>query len=182
VNFAHPTVSARLRYRPSLTWNLGVSASAGSYLASTAAVPTLAPGHGRADYRQLVLGHDLAFAWHHWQVWAEVYAARFEIPVVGQADTVSYYVETRYKLSPQLSAAVRWNEQLFGSVPDRAARARWGKNVQRLDFAPAWRFTPHTQLKLQYSLQDGDAGPALSPPNEPRDYTHTLAAQFTLRF
>jgi len=36
---------------------IGVSASAGSYLRPSA-TRTLAPGHGRGDYRQLVLGQD----------------------------------------------------------------------------------------------------------------------------
>jgi hypothetical protein len=181
VDFAHPTLSARLRYQPNPTWNLGLSAGGGSYLLPVAQ-RTLARGHGRGDYRQLVLAHDVAFAWHHWQVWAEIFATRFAIPTVGDADVVAYYTEVRYRFSPQLSAALRWNQQLFGDILDRGAGTRWGQNAWRLDLAPAWRFTPHTQLKLQYSLQEGDTGPALSPSNGPRPFAHTTAAQFTLRF
>lgn len=173
VSWEHPTVSARFHYRPNAMWNVGVSASTGSYLRPFAQ-RSLAPGYGRGDYRQTVLGQDVAFAWHHWQVWTEIYAARFAIPTVGNADTVAYYAEARYKLTPQLSAAVRWNQQLFGDIPDRGVNTPWGRNLWRADFAPAWRFTPNLQLKLQYSLQHGDVAP--------RDFTHTLAAQFTLRF
>ena len=173
VSWEHPTVSARLHYRPNAMWNLGVSASSGSYLRPFSQ-RSVAPGYGRGDYRQTVLGQDVAFAWHHWQVWTEIYAARFAIPTVGNADLLAYYAEAKYKFTPQLTAAVRWNQQLFGDILDRGAQTRWGKNLWRMDFAPGWRFTPHVQLKLQYSLQHGDTGP--------RDFTHLLAAQFTVRF
>jgi hypothetical protein len=169
----HPTWSGRITYRPNQMWQLGLSASTGAYLREFVE-RGLAPGVGRGQYRQSVLAHEVAFAWHHWQVWAEAFAARFAIPRVGQADVFSYYGEVRYKFTPQFSGAVRWNEQLYASIPDRGRQTRWGQNVRRVDLAPAYRFTPHTQLKLQYGLQQGDSGG--------RDTTRTLAAQLTLRF
>ena len=169
----HPTLSAHLAYRPNPTWQVGASASAGSYLRASAD-RTLAIGTRRGDYRQLVLAGDLAYARHHWQLWAEIYAARFAIPLVGHADTAAYYVETKYKFTPQFSGALRWNQQLFATLPHRGVPTRWGHDVARIDFAPSYRCTPHTQLKLQYSLQQGDSGP--------RNTTRTLAAQATVRF
>jgi hypothetical protein len=169
----HPTVSARLGYRPSAMWDLGVSASSGSYLRPSA-TGTLRPGESRSNYRETVLAHDIAFAWHHWQLWGEVYAARFEIPEITHADTLAYYVEAKYKFTPQFFGAVRWNDQLFDTIPDRGRFVRWGFNAWRVDLAPGYRFTPHTQLKLQYSLLKGESAS--------RDYTRTLAAQVTVRF
>lgn len=170
----HPTFSGRLGYRPDESWNFGLSASTGSYL-SPAAQPTLMPGHTLGDYRQVVWGQDVGFAWHHLQFWAEAYEASFEIPGVGRADTVSYYLEAKYKLTPQFSGAVRWNQQLYGDIPDGAGgRVPWGRDVWRIDVAPTYRFTPHSQLKLQYSLQYGAIGP--------RDHSRMIAAQFVTRF
>jgi hypothetical protein len=169
----HPTVSGRVGYRPNEMWNFGVSASEGSYLRPFAA-PTLAAGHGLGDYRETVLGQDVGFAWHHLQVWAELYEARFAIPRIGDADTFACYVEAKYKFTPQFFGAVRWNQQLFGTIPDRGGRTQWGHDVSRLDLAPGYRFTPHTQFKLQYSFQHGDNGV--------RDNSHSLAAQLTVRF
>ena len=169
----HPTFSGRVAYRPGPAWQLGLSASRGAYLLEFAG-RTLAPGHGRGAYRQSVIAGDAAYAWRHWQLWAEVYAARFEIPLVGDAGTVAYYAEAKYKFSPRWVGAVRWNQQLFGTIPFRGADTRWGHNVWRIDVAPAYRFSSHTQLKLQYGLQRGDSGT--------RSTTRTLAAQFTLRF
>ena len=170
-----PTVSARAGFRPDARWNLGLSASTGPYLRPSAA-PTFAPGSTRADYRQTVLAADLGYAWHHWQLWAEVFTARFAIPRIGPADTTAYYVETRYKFTPRLAGALRWNQQLFATIPDgRGGRTAWGREVWRVDAAPSWRFTAHTQFKLQYSLQHDPV------PARPAT-THLAAAQFTLRF
>jgi hypothetical protein len=169
----HPTISGRLGFRPDESWNFGFSASEGSYLRPFAQ-PTLAPGHGRGDYRQIVLASDVSFAWHKLQLWAEVYGARFEIPIIGDADTLAYYVEAKYKFTPRFFGAWRWNQQLFGDIIDRGTPTRWGKNTSRIDLAGGFRFTPHLQLKLQASVQH-EADTA-------RDYDRTLATQFTLRF
>jgi len=174
VQWQTPTFSGRIAYRPNEAWNLGLSASSGSYLKSTAS-SSLAPGYNRDDYREIVLGQDLSFAWHHLQLWAEVYEARFHIPRVGDADSVSYYLEAKYKFTAQFFGAVRWNQQLFGTLRDGVGdSARWGRDVWRLDLAPAYRFTPHTQLKFQYSLQR-TAGPVPA-------WNNIFAIQSTVRF
>src|SRR3984893_17839318 len=100
IGFEHPTVSARLGFRPSEMWNFGFSASDGAYFRPEAG-PTLPVGRDIGDYHQRVLGQDIGFAWHHWQLWAEFYEARFEVPLVGDADTFVYYVEAKYKFTPQ---------------------------------------------------------------------------------
>ncbi|PYK92412.1 MAG: hypothetical protein DME36_13335 [Verrucomicrobia bacterium] len=174
MGFDQPTFNARVGFRPSQAWNLGLSASDGAYLRREAA-PTLPPGRDIDDYRQFVLGQDVSYALHHLQLWAEFYEARFEVPRVGDADTFACYFEVKYKFTPQFFAALRWNQQLFGTVPDGAGgRVRWGDDLGRVDAAIAYRFTTHTQLKLQYSFQHETTGPG--------DDNHLLAAQFTVRF
>jgi predicted porin len=97
------------------------------------------------------------------------------VPRVGDADTFAYYFEAKYKFTPQLFGAFRWNQQLFDSVDATGGgRLRWSQDLGRLDISAGYRFTPHTQLKLQYSYQQQTTGP--------RDSNHLLAAQFTVRF
>ncbi|HEY5551668.1 MAG TPA: hypothetical protein VIK52_07260 [Opitutaceae bacterium] len=173
-SFEHPTVNARLTWQPNVMWRLGMSASSGPYLRPSA-TPTLAPGHGLGDYRQVLIAQEIAFAWHHWQVWVEVFQARFEIPVVGDADVVSGYAEVKYRFTPMFAGSVRWNFQTPGSIPTaNGGSAKWGRETQRIDFAPTWRFSPNSQLKLQLSLQH--------EPGAPRKDSRMLAAQFTVRF
>lgn len=174
VGLRHPTWSGRVSYSPDERWNFGWSASTGPYLRPLAA-PALAPGQNLEDHREILLGQDVGFAWHHLQVWAEAYAVRFALPGVGHADSLAWYTEAKYKFTPQFFGAVRWNQEFFSRVPDGAgATAAWGRELWRLDVAPGYRFTPHTQFKLQYSLQH-ELG-------APRPFAHTLATQFMLRF
>jgi predicted porin len=121
------------------------------------------------------VAQDVSFAWHHLQIWAECYETRFQIPTVGNADTLAYYVEAKYKFTPNFSAALRWNQQLFNTVPDgMGGMPSWGSDIKRIDAAFTYRFSPHLQAKLQYSFIDQD---------DPV-FTHQslVAAQITLRF
>jgi hypothetical protein len=169
-----PTFSGRLAWRPSAAWTFGISSSSGSYLPSDAR-PSLAAGRDLDDYRQLVVGQEIGFAWRHWQVWFEAFQSRFEIPDVADADVFSWYVETKYKFTPQFFGALRWNEQTFGHVTDsQGSRVRWGRNLRRLDLAPGYRFSEHTQLKLQWSLQHEESAR--------ESWSQLTAVQFTVRF
>ena len=172
--FDHPTFSGRVGFRPNQIWNFGLSASDGPYFRSEAE-QTLPPGRSIGDYREFVLGQDASFAWHHLQLWAEFYEARFEVPRVGDADTFAYYFEAKYKFTPQLFGALRWNQQLFSNIPDGAGgQVRWSQDLWRIDVAAGYRFTSHIQLKLQYSFQHETTGS--------RDDNHLIAAQLTVRF
>jgi len=169
-----PTVSARLGWRPDPNWNLGFSASTGEYL-DRSEHPRIPVGLSRHDYRQIVLAHDLSYAWHHFQFWGEVYAARFVVPRVADVDTMAYYLEAKYRFTPQFSGAVRWNQQWFGDVTNQAGESLpAGRQTWRIDVAPTYRLTTQIQLKLQYSLRQD------RPARE--RYTQSLSAQLTVRY
>jgi hypothetical protein len=170
----HPTFSGRAGFRPNEAWNFGLSASEGPYFRHEAQ-STLPPGRHIDDYREFVLGQDASFAWRHLQIWVEFYEARFEVPRVGNADTFAYYIEAKYKFTPQLFGAIRWNQQLFGNVNNGLGQEiRWSEDLGRIDVAATYRFTSHTQLKLQYGFQHETTGSG--------EDNHLLAAQFTVRF
>ena len=174
IDFAHPAYAARIGYRPSAAWNFGVSFSRGPYLLPEAR-PTLPAGRGIGDYQESLLAQDVSYARGHFQFWAEFYEVRFQVPGIGKVDTFGYYLEAKYKFTPQLFGALRWNQQAFSDIPDGAGGTiPWGRDIWRIDAAVGYRFTPHTQLKLQYNLQHETSGV--------RDVGHTFASQFTLKF
>ncbi|MCB1087174.1 MAG: hypothetical protein KDM63_09025 [Verrucomicrobiae bacterium] len=174
VNFKHPTVSGRLGLKPNHSWDLGTSFSDGSYLRPKAA-PTLPAHRGIGDYHQTVIGQDISYSWHHLQLWAECYHAQFEVPRVGNAETLAYYIEAKYRFSPELYGAARWNQQLFESIRgDDGIGKDWGDDMWRCDLSIGYRFTAHTQLKLQYSLQHAEGAD--------QGISHLFATQFTTRF
>ncbi len=169
-----PTVTGRLAYRPNAAWNIGSSVSSGAYL-QPAAASTLPAGTGIGDFRELDVGEDVSFAWHRWQLWAEAIATRFDVPRVGNADTLGYYLEAKYEFGPRLFGALRWNQQFYGTVADGlGGQAPWGRDLWRTDAAVGYRLTRYLQTKVQYSylrengpLQQGE---------------QLVAAQVTLKF
>ena len=172
MDFDNPTVSGRVGFRPNEMWTFGFSASDGAYFRPEA-MHTLPAGTDIGDYHERLLGQDIGFAWHHWQLWAEFFEARFEIPRFSDADTFAYYLEAKYKFTPQIFGAVRWNQQFFSDVTNSyGGTAPWGHDLWRADLAVGYRFTAHSQLKVQYSFQDEKNGPS----------SHMVAAQFTVRF
>ena len=174
IGFQHPSVNTRLGLRPNEMWNFGFSASKGAYFRPEAE-PTLPAGRDIGDYDQLVLAQDVSFAWRHLQLWAEFYQIRFELPSIGNADMFAYYLEAKYKITPQLFAALRWNQQFFGEIGGSDGEGfPWWHDMSRVDTALIYRFSTHTQLKVQYNLQHED-GPG-------RGYGHIFATQLTIRF
>lgn len=174
VQWRRPTVTARLGWRQNQSWNMGVSGSIGSYL-NRFASGTTTHGHSLSDYRQILLGQDVSFAWHHWELAAEVMESRFEIPGLGDADSLAYYISAKYKITPQLFGALRWNQHVFGTLPDgQGGSDKWGGDIWRADIAAGYRFSAYTQLKLQYSIERRAADIA--------GFGHTFAGQFTIRF
>lgn len=169
-----PTWSGRIGYRPDAMWNIGSSVSFGPYLQENAQ-NTLAGGQSFRDFDQLTVGTDLSWAWHHWQIWAEAIASRFEVPNVGDADSLAYYVEAKYKFTPRLFGALRWNQQLFDDVPNGAGGFQpWDQDIWRAEAALGYRFTRHLQGKVQYGYSH-QKGPF-------QQGEQLLAAQLTLKF
>jgi len=169
-----PSFDGRVGFRPNQMWNFGLSAADGVYFRPEAE-RTLPRGRDLDDYRELLLGQDASFAFHHFQLWAEFYEARFEVPRVGDADTFAYYFEAKYKFTPQLFGALRWNQQLFSKIDIGGGQSKqWSHDLGRIDIAAGYRFISHAQLKLQYSFQ--------KETSRPGDDNHLFGAQFTLRF
>jgi hypothetical protein len=161
-DWSNPTVSGRIGFRPGAAWNFGFSASGGAYLQEAAEdAPAFPAGQDLADFRQLTLAQDFSFAHGHWQLWGEVFLTRIEIPNVGDADALSYYLEAKYKLTARCFAAVRWNQQFFADVNDGSGgETPWDRDLWRVDAALGYRLTRHLQGKVQYSYnQEADDSP-----------------------
>jgi hypothetical protein len=174
VQWQYPTFSASFGYRPNAAWDHAVSFSYGPYL-SAEAQDELPPGRGLEDYNQITLNYNASYAWHRWQLWGEVFLTRFQVPNVGNANVLSYYLEAKYKITSGLYAAARWNQQIFGTIADGFGGSQpWDNNMTCLDLALGYRFTRHLQGKIQYSFGHRD-GPL-------QQGEQLVAAQVTLRF
>jgi len=171
--FDHPSVDLRVGLRPNEAWRVGFSFAEGSYLEGNAR--PLAVGSDLHDYYQYVLGQDVSYARGHFQLWAEAFEGRFEVPRLGDSNIFAYYIEAKYKIAPQLFAALRWNQEFFFADRDPSGEiVATPDDVSRVDIALGYRFTAHSQLKLQYSVARGDF--------TSNNLQGTFAAQFTVRF
>jgi hypothetical protein len=171
VGFEHPAVNARLGFKPDARWRLGASYSDSTYVLPVA---LRGPASNPSDFREQLWGQDVSFAWHHWQIWAELFETSFSVPGNQRAWTYAGYVETRYKFTPQFFGALRWNRQTFSSVSVGAPQQPWGQDVTRIDAAVTYRITAHAQLKLQATAEyDTPQVPRLRP---------AYATQCTVRF
>ena len=170
----YPTISGRLGFRPDPAWNLGASFSVGPYM-TTDASAQLPPGKSIRDYNAITLDYDVSYAHGPWQLWAEVFLSRFEVPNVGDADVLAYYVEGKYKITSNLFAAARWNQELYANIDNGAGGEEpWGNDMYRIDVALGYRFTRHLQTKLQYSYGHRHA--------ELQQGEQLVAAQLTVKF
>ena len=153
----HPTWLVRAGYQPNPAWRVGVNASHGPYFRDdlAAALPT---GTGIDDFNQFLLGLEARWAWRQWQVWAEAWRVRFDVPNV--ADDAVYYtgfVEARYALGPRWWLAARLNAEVYDDIRTEHGREAWDNDVGRVELGVGWRFARHAQLKAQYSYQEQDA-------------------------
>ena len=181
--FEEPTASGRIGVHPTTALTLGTSASSGPYLREgTEAL--LQRGQDTGGLRETVVAVDASFARHHLELWSELFLARWEVPLgnvrrfprgVLDADTLAYYLEARYRVTPKVFAALRWNQQMFGDVDDgRGVAHPWDRDAWRVDSAIGYRFDRHVQAKLQYSYtrQVGDL----------QQGEQLVAAQMSVRF
>ena len=146
-----PAWASRLGWRPAPGWDLGFSAGRGTYLRPRAEY--LPAGQDRADHLQTTLGHDVTYAWHHFQFWGEFIASRFDLPGLGHADTFTYSLETQYRFSPRWAGFVRWSQQFFAPIELAGGDEEpWGRDAWRIEAGPALRLAAHAQLKFQAGL------------------------------
>jgi hypothetical protein len=172
--FDEPSFTGRVGWRPNASWNMGTSFSTGAYMQPDRDL-MLPRGTDRGDFTQDTIGFDVSYARHRFELWGELILSRFEVPRVGDADTLSYFLEAKYKLTESLFLAARWNQQFFEDVGDgRGGSTSWDRDLYRADFAVGYRFNRNLQTKLQYSF--GHEG------GENANADHLLAAQVTVRF
>ncbi len=179
--FRYPTLSGRVGLRPNAAWTIGLSASSGVYLRRDAAdlsPRTLDPG----DARETVVAADVRWARHKLEVWSELFATRYGVPILrdtptdaDHADAVAWYVEARWRFLPTAWAALRWNQQFFGDVPDGQGGERaWDRDAWRADLGVGWRPLRWAQAKIQYAWRR-NRGPQ-------QQGEQMVVAQATVRF
>ena len=152
LQFSRPSFTTRLGWRPDAAWSLGVSGSVGPYMTSDA-TSSLPPGASLKDYDQITFGADAAWGWHNWQLSGEFIFSRFQIPIAGNADTFSWYLEAKYQITPQLFLAARWNQQVYNQINTTTGPQNWDNDEMRMDLGIGYKWSRNVLTKIQYSWQ-----------------------------
>lgn len=147
----------RLGWRPTMDWNLGVSASTGPYLNPDAQGMT--GGNSWYDYNQNVIGMDASWARGPLQIWGEGWWSSFDIPGgVGTVSLWSYFLESKWKFAPNWWLSTRWNQQIYGEIANpNGGYTPWGNDVWRVDACLGYSINRMVTLKMQYSYT-GESG------------------------
>lgn len=159
LNAAALTYQGRLGFRPVTDWNLGLSASSGSYLTDDS--PGLPADTRWHEPTQDAVCLDLSWAHGPLEVWSELHWNRFDIPgPVGSVAMVSYFIESKWKFAPGWWLSGRWNQQLPEQITDPATgrRTTWDNEVWRIEACVGWQVNRTASLKAGYSFAD-QAGP-----------------------
>lgn len=153
-DFGHPTVTARLGYRPDAAWAFGLSASRGGWSQVNAA------GVDRDDLVQNSLGFDARWARHDWILSGEMVLTQFETMSSGDLEAASWYLQARYKVRPGVWLAARIGQLIANdAVGPGGTDFAWQSDVWRAEIGGGWRIRPELLLKAGYTYTHTDDDP-----------------------
>jgi len=157
-DFDSPTFSGRIGYRPDASWKFGVSLSQGPYLTEDAE-PFLPLDVERSDLAHTLIGMDVRWAHHDWIISGELIHSSYETLTAGDLDSLTWYLQARWKAAPGLWVAGRISQTLNNDItaPD-GSRVPWTPDLFRSEIAVGWRVTPDILLKGQYSYTQASGG------------------------
>jgi hypothetical protein len=154
LNFAQPTVAARLGYRPDAAWAFGISGSHGSYVEKGA--PLLK--FDRGSLARSSAGFDARWSHHSLIISSEIIYSTFETLAAGDLETVGWYLQTRWKAAPGLWIAGRFGQILANDLRGTGGvDTEWQPDIWRAEAAVGWRVTSQLLIKASYAHTEGDA-------------------------
>lgn len=141
---------------------LGVSYDRGSYLQDQTMLNPLPAGRGVDHYAQVLWGFEGTFARGPVEARGELLLDRWDVPnLADYPRDVSFYLESKVKLTAGLFAAARYSGIRFDRIDDGAGgQARWDYPVDRLQLAAGYQLGRSTELRAEYMLNSTDAPPA----------------------
>jgi len=141
---------------------VGASYDRGSYLQDETTLNPLPAGSGVDHYAQVMVGLDATYARGPVEARAELLVDRWDVPNVRDYPRdVSFYAETKVKLTPGLFAAARYSGIRFDRIDNGSGTEEpWDYPVDRLQLAAGYRVGRSTEIRAEYMLNSTDAPPA----------------------
>jgi predicted porin len=140
---------------------LGISGARGAWLDRD--VMALLPS-GSPEYEQSAVGADVEYSRNYWLVRGEFVWSRWRMPFAALAsatdlDARAWWIEGRYRFSPRIFAAARFDRLVFSEIPtDEGGRLSWDAPVWRIEGNMGYYLRRNLVARLAVQHNDRDGG------------------------
>lgn len=153
-------LSGRVGLRPVTGLVVGASAARGEFLAEE--VVDLLPDQNAA-HAQTAFGADGEYSRDHWLVRGELVWSRWNMPLstpqtVEDLDALSGWIEGRYRITPRVVAAARFDSLAFSKVQAGSGVMRsWDAGVRRFEADAGYYLQRNLMVRfaVQHNARDG---------------------------
>lgn len=155
-NNAGKHVAARASVKPVAGFIAGMSASRAPYVASGAAAAAHASAGG---FVQTVIGADLEYSRDHYLLRFEALSSTYEVATLQpRLRALATMVEGRYKLTPRIHVAARFDHLGFNTIAGTTRSAAWEAPVTRWEAGGGYALQRNVNVRLTVQRNARDAG------------------------
>lgn len=149
-------VAGRAAFRPVTGLVAGVSVSRAPYVATTAADAALALP---ARFVQRALGLDVEYSRDHYLFRVESVMSEYTLPTITPSlRAVGTAIEGRYKVTPRLYTAARFDHLGFSSITGIGRTTTWEAPVTRWETGVGYAVQRNTHVRLSFQHDTRDGG------------------------
>ncbi|HET7217807.1 MAG TPA: hypothetical protein VFJ02_07150 [Vicinamibacterales bacterium] len=154
-------LSGRVAVRPVIGLIVGASAARGEFLSKD--VIALLPDQS-GPHAQTAFGADGEYSRDHWLVRGELIWSRWNMPLTTpqtteDLDALSGWIEGRYRITPRIVAAARFDRLSFSSVQAGTGIVRtWDAGVRRFEADAGYYLQRNLMLRFAVQHNERDGG------------------------
>ncbi len=149
-------LAARMIVRPAAGLVAGVSASRAPYVTSGSAE---AAGAAAGDFVQTAFGADVEYSRDHYLLRFEALAAAYDLATIEpRLRALATMVEGRYKLTPRVHVAARFDRLGFNTIASPTRTGPWEAPVTRWEVGGGYALQRNSNLRLSVQRNRRDGG------------------------
>jgi hypothetical protein len=159
-------VAGRIAWQPTPGISVGASAAHGEFVSTAAANAALAVARQdqMAGFAQTAWGVDGEYSRGYLLIRSEIIGSRWRIPFADEPqrrdplDSLTGFVEGRYKIRPGFYAAARYDHLGFSTLAGATTSGPWDAPVDRIEIGAGYSLFRNLLLKGSYQHDTRDGG------------------------
>lgn len=149
-------LSGRVLVKPATGLTIGTSAARAPYATSDAASAARSTDE---RFTQLAFGVDAEYSRDHYLVRVESVMSRYNVPTIAsRLRAAGTMVEGRYKVTPRLHAAARFDHLAFSRIRGTVLSTTWEAPVTRWEVGTGYSLQRNTQVRLSFQRNTREGG------------------------